>query len=70
MDIRFSMGELKALPALAAALVATKPDLLLLAADQPILAIAKNTRTIPTVFAVVNDPVGLGVILLRADWVI
>ncbi len=50
------------LPALAAELVALKPDVIFAPGSQAALAVSKATRTIPIVFAGVADPVSLGII--------
>jgi ABC-type uncharacterized transport system substrate-binding protein len=62
VEWRFADGHFDRLPALAAELVARKPDVLFASGSQAALAAAKATRTIPIVFAAVADPVGMGVI--------
>lgn len=62
VDLRFGEGRLDRLPALAAELVALKPDVLFTAATQATLAASRATSTIPIVFVAVTDPVGLGII--------
>jgi putative tryptophan/tyrosine transport system substrate-binding protein len=62
VDRRFAEGRLDRLPALAAELVALKPDILFAAATQATLAASKATKTIPIVFVGVGDPVGLGIV--------
>ena len=62
VERRFADGRLERLPALAAELVALKPDLLFSAASQATLAAAKATSTIPVVFVAVPDPVGQGIV--------
>jgi putative ABC transport system substrate-binding protein len=68
VERRFAGGRLERLPALAAELVALKPDVILAAASQPALAASKATGTIPIVFVAVSDPVGIGVVRSLAPW--
>jgi putative ABC transport system substrate-binding protein len=60
IDARFANGVTHALPGLAADLVATRPDLLLVPSDEDVRLLAQSTRTIPIVFAITQDPVGNG----------
>ena len=48
------------MPGLAADLVATRPDLLLVPSDEDVRLLAQSTKTIPIVFAITQDPVGNG----------
>jgi putative ABC transport system substrate-binding protein len=50
------------IPALAAALVALNPDLVIAGGPQAAVALKSATATIPIVFVVVADPVGLGLV--------
>ena len=50
------------MPALAAELIALTPDLLIAAGPQAAIALKSATATIPIVFVVVFDPVGLGLV--------
>jgi putative ABC transport system substrate-binding protein len=50
------------IPALAAELVALKPDLLIGSNPQAAVALKSATATIPIVFVAVPDPVGLGLV--------
>ena len=61
IDAHFAEGDLQALPALAANLVATQPDLLLAVGDSSTRLLAQATRTIPIVFVISPDPIRLGV---------
>ena len=56
----YADGVTEALPGLAAELVATRPDLLLVPSDQDVRLLAQRTKTIPIVFAITQDPVGNG----------
>ena len=60
IDARFANGVSQAVPGLAAELVATRPDLLLTPAEGTVLSLTQRTKTIPIVFALVQDPVGNG----------
>jgi putative ABC transport system substrate-binding protein len=62
VEQRFAEGHFDRLPALAAELVALKPDVLFAPGSQAALAASQATRTIPIVFAAVAAPVGMGVI--------
>jgi putative ABC transport system substrate-binding protein len=53
-------GRLDQLPALAADLVRSKPDLIVAFAPQPVRAAKDATSEIPIVMLFVADPVGLG----------
>ena len=59
VDTRSAEGQLGRLPALAAELVALKPDLIVALAAPGTAAVKALTSDIPIVFAFVNDPVGL-----------
>jgi putative ABC transport system substrate-binding protein len=60
IEERYANGVAQAGPGLAAELVATRPDLLLTPGNQGVDLFAKATRTIPIVFAIVQDPLGNG----------
>ncbi len=62
VERRFANGRFDQLPALAAELVALKPDIMFAAGSQAALSASKTTRTIPIVFMAVSDPVGMGII--------
>jgi len=62
IDARYANGVTQALPGLAADLVATRPDLLLVPSDEDVRLLAQSTRTIPIVFAITQDPVGNGLV--------
>ena len=60
IERRNSLGKFEQLPALAAELIAAKPDLIF-APPAPVTAVVKAaTSTIPIVFCYVSDPVALG----------
>jgi putative ABC transport system substrate-binding protein len=61
-DSRYAEGHDERLPALAAELVALKPDLLVGFAEQAALALKSATATIPILFVGVFDPVALGLV--------
>ena len=54
-------------PALAAELVALNPDLVIAVGPQAALALKSATATIPIVFVVVADPVGLALCKASRD---
>ena len=62
VDYRSAEGHAERLPALAAELVALKPDLLVGAGPQVALALKSATATIPIVFVAVFDPVAIGLV--------
>ena len=59
VDTRSAEGQLDRLPALAAELVALKPDLIVALPAPATAAVKALTSDIPIVFAFVNDPIGL-----------
>lgn len=62
VERRFADARAERLPALAAELVALKPDIFFAAASQATLVASKATSTIPIVFVAVTDPVGMGIV--------
>lgn len=62
VERRYADGRLERLPALAAELVALKPELIFAIGGQPSLVVSKTTSTIPIVFVGVGDPVGRGIV--------
>lgn len=60
IDARYADGVTQALPGLAADLVATRPDVLLVPSDEDVRLLAQSTKKIPIVFAITQDPVGNG----------
>ncbi len=60
IDARYGNGDSQAGPALAAALVASTPDLLLMPGDGPARLVAQLTKTIPVVFTLAQDPIANG----------
>src|SRR5437899_1767587 len=59
---RFAGGRIQDLPALAAQLVATRPDVIFAPVTPAALAARKATQSIPLVFAVSADPIGAGLV--------
>src|SRR5215207_10362181 len=49
IDARYANGITQSLPALAAELVATRPDLLLVPSDEDVRLVTRSTKTIPIV---------------------
>jgi putative tryptophan/tyrosine transport system substrate-binding protein len=62
VERRFAEGQFDRLSALAAELVALKPDVLFAAGSQATIAATKATRSVPIVFVAVSDPVGIGIV--------
>jgi putative ABC transport system substrate-binding protein len=60
LGVRFTQGDIAALPAAARELVQYGADLIFVDADEPARAAQQATTQIPIVFASVNDPEGLG----------
>ena len=60
LEARYANGDSSRLPALAAELVARKPDVIIAGATPGTLAAARATATIPIVMIGVADPVGAG----------
>src|SRR5213594_1670595 len=59
---RFAGGRIEDLPALAAQLVTTRPDVIFAPVTPAALAARKATKSIPIVFAVSADPIGAGLV--------
>jgi len=59
---RFTEGDLKALPAAAASLVAARVDLIFASSENATLAATATTTSLPIVFVNVGDPVAVGVV--------
>jgi len=62
IDYRWGAGSIERTRTYAAELVALKPDVILGAPASAAVALHRETRTIPVVFAQVPDPVGLGMV--------
>jgi putative ABC transport system substrate-binding protein len=62
LGVRFTQGDISALPAAARQLVEYGVDLLFTSEDEPTKAAQQATTQIPIVFASVTDPVGRGLI--------
>ena len=60
IDARYANSVAQAGPALATELVATRPDLLLVPAEEHARLLTQGTKAIPIVFAIAQDPVGNG----------
>jgi putative ABC transport system substrate-binding protein len=60
MDLRWAAGSVDRTRMFAKELVDLQPDLILAHSTPPTAALQRETRTIPIVFAVVSDPVGVG----------
>src|SRR6516162_3743929 len=62
MDLRWAGEGINRIPVLAQELVALQPDVILVSSVQATLALQRETRTIPIVFANVPDPVASGIV--------
>jgi putative tryptophan/tyrosine transport system substrate-binding protein len=62
IDYRFAAGRGDQFPVLAKELVALQPDVILGHTPGGIVALQRETRTIPIVFVNVSDPIGMGFI--------
>jgi putative tryptophan/tyrosine transport system substrate-binding protein len=60
IEYRWANGDAERFRSFAAELVAARPDVLVAHASPSAEALARETRTIPIIFAVVSDPVGSG----------
>ena len=65
-DVRFTQGRRDALPAAAAALVASGVDLIVASQQAAVLAASRATRDVPIVFTSVGDAVAAGLVANRA----
>ncbi len=63
IDARYANSVIQSGPALAAELVATRPDLLLVPAEEHVRLLTQTTKTIPIVFGIAQDPVGNGTVM-------
>jgi putative ABC transport system substrate-binding protein len=61
-EARYARGDTERLPALAAEVVALKPDIIVTVSTPPTGALMKATSSIPIVFTNSGDPVGGGVV--------
>jgi putative tryptophan/tyrosine transport system substrate-binding protein len=66
IDHRWASAEPGALMSAAAELAGLQPDVILASATDGLAAVRQATRTIPTVFVSVSDPVGQGVVVTLA----
>ena len=62
MDLRWAGGDSNRMRALAQELVRLQPDIIMTNAGPAIVAVQRETRTIPIVFAYVGDPVASGIV--------
>src|ERR1700674_1930606 len=59
---RYAEGDPERLPALAAELIAAKPDMIVTAGLQAARALKNATTSVPVVLAVVSDPLAAGLV--------
>jgi putative ABC transport system substrate-binding protein len=62
MDLRGGSGDINRIRALAHELVGLRPDIILVSSTPATIALQRETRTIPIVFANVGDPVASGIV--------
>jgi putative tryptophan/tyrosine transport system substrate-binding protein len=62
MDLRWGGGDINRIRALAQELVGLQPDIILTDGTPPTVALERETRTIPIVFATAADPVASGIV--------
>jgi putative ABC transport system substrate-binding protein len=62
IDLRWTGGEFNRLPALAQELVGLQPDIIVTSNIRAIVALQRETQTIPIVLMGVNDPVANGIV--------
>ena len=62
MDLRWGGGDINRIRALAQELVGLQPDIIVTHTTPATVAVQRETRTIPIVFANVSDPVASGIV--------
>jgi putative ABC transport system substrate-binding protein len=62
IDLHWAGGDINRIPALAQELVGRQPDILLADSTPATVALQRETRTIPIIFANVGDPVASGLV--------
>jgi putative ABC transport system substrate-binding protein len=62
MDVRWAGGDINRIRALAQELVGLQPDIILTNGTPATVALQRETRTIPIVFATLGDPVASGIV--------
>jgi putative ABC transport system substrate-binding protein len=67
MDLRWGAGDTNQIRALAQELVSLQPDIILANSTVATVALQRETRTIPIVFASIGDPVATGGIVARLN---
>jgi putative tryptophan/tyrosine transport system substrate-binding protein len=62
MDLRLGGGDINRMRVLAQELVGLQPDIIMTSSTPATVAVRRETRTIPTVFVAVSDPVASGLV--------
>jgi putative ABC transport system substrate-binding protein len=62
MDLRWAGADINRIRALAQELVGLQPDIILTSSGVATVAVQRESRTIPIVFASANDPVAIGIV--------
>jgi putative ABC transport system substrate-binding protein len=69
MDVRWAGDDINRLRALAQELVGRQPDIVVTSSAPTTIALQRETRTVPIVFASVGDPVVTGIVAARPpEW--
>src|SRR5215471_4435492 len=62
VDLRWGGGDINRIRALAQELVGLQPDVIVTNSTAPTIALQRETRTIPIVFASMGDPLASGIV--------
>ena len=62
LDLRWGRGDANRIRALAQELVGLQPDIIVTASTPTTVALQRETRTIPIIFAGLGDPVASGIV--------
>jgi putative tryptophan/tyrosine transport system substrate-binding protein len=62
IDLRWGAGDIDRIRIMARELVASQPEIVITIGTPATVAVQRETRTIPIVFLVVSDPVGVGIV--------
>jgi len=68
LELRWGGGDINRIRAIAQELVGLQPDIILTSATAATVAIQRETRTIPIVFASMGDPVALSIVSRPPEW--
>ena len=68
IDLRWGGGDINRIRAIAQELVGLQPDIILTNTTPAIVALQRETRTIPIVFVNTSDPVASGIVARSPEW--